>query len=88
MFVYVLNVDVYRDTDETEWLDGQSSVFATQDSAYAYFKAWVDGRDYAIPTEVSRYGQGRFLGDDVQGFDSAGEPVFMSWGINVMEVQP
>ena len=87
MFVYVLNVDVYQDADERDWVDGHRSVFATQDSAYAYFKAWVDGREYAVPTEISRYGQGRFLGDDAQGFDAAGDPCFMSWGINEMEVQ-
>ena len=87
MFVFVLNADVYRDANNQDWIDGVRLVFKTQAGAYAYFKAWVDGRDYAIPTEVSTYGQGRFLGDDVSGFDRDGEACFMSWGINEMEVQ-
>ena len=87
MFVFVLNADVYRDADEKDWADGVTGVFKTQAGAYAYFKAWVDGREYAIDTDVDTYGKGRFLGDDVQGFDSEGSPCFVSWGINTMEVQ-
>ncbi len=87
VFVYLLTVDVYSDEHETDWVDGWTGVFATQSSAYEYFKAWVDGRGYAVPTWIEPIARGRFMGDDVEGFmPDAETPCFMSWGINEMEV--
>ena len=88
MFVYLLNVDVYADEKEQDWIDGRTGVFATQDGAYTAFKEWVNGRGYAVSTWIEPIARGRFMGDDVQGFMVDGEtPCFMSWGINEMEVQ-
>ena len=85
MNVYLLDVDVYRDADETDWIDGIKVVFETQAGAYSYFKAWVDGREYAVDTRV--HPAEHFIGGDEKAFDADGAACFMSWGINMMEVQ-
>jgi hypothetical protein len=85
MVIYLLNVDVYEDADETIWCDGVRIPFETQASALAYFDAWIEGAGYAIKRlELTR---GAFVGDDTTGFDRDGDRVFMSWGINMMEVR-
>jgi hypothetical protein len=83
--VYLLDVNVYEDADETVWCDGVRVPFETQASALAYFDAWIEGAGYAIHRFELTYGA--FVGDDTKGFDRDGKPVFMSWGINAMEVR-
>lgn len=88
MFVYVLDVDVYTDAEGEDWVDGLQTVFASQASAYSYFKAWVHDRGYKVDISHKYYKPGDgFIGGDVEVFDDD-EVSFLSWGVNRMEVHP
>ena len=85
MVIYLLDVNVYEDADEKDWCDGVIAAFQTQHSAIAFFDAWLENAGYEIDRlELTR---GCFVGDDTSGFDRDGEPIYMSWGVNTLEVK-
>jgi hypothetical protein len=91
MVIYLLDVNVYEDADEKDWCDGVLAAFQTQQSAIAYFDDWLAGTGFDInrrevaPSELEST-PGFFVGEDTSGFDGD-VPIYMSWGINTMEVR-
>lgn len=88
MFVYLLEVNVYEDEYEKDWVTGRTAVYQTAEGALEAFKAWCR-QNFIDPAEATLgMVTGAFTGCDVEvsmdGFDA---DVYMSWGINQMEVQ-
>lgn len=85
--VYLLEADIYKYEGEDDWLTGFKAVYQTAESAMEGLKLWCLD-NYIDPAEAT---EGMSAGEYFTGHDGEvsmeEDTVFLSWGINQMEVQ-